>query len=303
MHFKLVLEPAEQLLATQQVQDDAIFATAEVEAAVRDVRSYQVLLGEQQASQIRRHCVPAAKPCRSQPAVALAQHAAAAAEGHIAPAEDALTLWLLDALSNCNAKGCWSGGALSWLPPPLLRKPGMHSMQVGKRVQEGMQLEFAHHSEEAAGCPDVDIIDTCGSSGSGDCVLSPPGLLGSCHWRTRNSSWGCRMSKSEHCSAAGVPCGGRRIGTSPLAYEPGEGLTGYVVKTSWRMSVFSRQQGMLNGSRSSVMEAWQCSVDASRVHAGEAVGCDQQHRQQRRPVAVAARARQCHAVPVEKKTQ
>ncbi|KAL4854586.1 hypothetical protein ACK3TF_004744 [Chlorella vulgaris] len=243
MHFKLVLEPAEQLLATQQVQDDAIFATAEVEAAVRDVRSYQVLLGEQQASQIRRHCVPAAKPCRSQPAVALAQHAAAAAEGHIAPAEDALTLWLLDALSNCNAKGCWSGGALSWLPPPLLRKPGMHSMQ------------------------------------------------------------GCRMSKSEHCSAAGVPCGGRRIGTSPLAYEPGEGLTGYVVKTSWRMSVFSRQQGMLNGSRSSVMEAWQCSVDASRVHAGEAVGCDQQHRQQRRPVAVAARARQCHAVPVEKKTQ
>jgi hypothetical protein len=40
----------------------------------------------------------------------------------------------------------------------------------GKGVQEGMQLDFADHSEEAAGCPDGDIIDTGGSSGSGDCV-------------------------------------------------------------------------------------------------------------------------------------
>jgi hypothetical protein len=69
------------------------------------VRNYQVLLGEQQASQIRCHYGPAAKPCRSQPAAALAQRAAAAAEGHIAAAEDTLTLWLLDAPSNCNAKG------------------------------------------------------------------------------------------------------------------------------------------------------------------------------------------------------
>jgi hypothetical protein len=58
-----------------------------------------------------------------------------------------------------------------------------------------------------------------------------------------------------------------------------------------------RQQCLATSSRlplpgldlpTQVMEAWQCSVGASRVHAGEAVGCDQQHRQQRRPVAVAA---------------
>ncbi|KAI3434896.1 hypothetical protein D9Q98_002950 [Chlorella vulgaris] len=47
----------------------------------------------------------------------------------------------------------------------------------------------------------------------------------------------------------------------------------------------------------------EAAKNASRAHAREAVERDQHHRQQQRPVAVAAWARQFYPVPAEKKTQ